>query len=147
MARHGIYQKWKRFLIKSFDYICEGLVLVHRHFMKPRNVSGNLTKNHVKDNMHRVFEYMMEIIGWLQIVASPLLIGLGIAAFIYFPNPTETRMIIAIIVAVLGLVIGIVWANRIWKTKGTMWFVSQISATPDLDNLTGKETEKNKGSH
>ena len=101
--------------------------------------------------MHRVFEYIMEIIGWLQIVASPLLIGLGIAAFIYFPNPTEIRLIIAIIVALLGLVIGIVWANRIWKTKGTMWFVSQVSATPDLDNLTGKETgketEKNKGSH
>lgn len=97
--------------------------------------------------MHRVFEYIMEIIGWLQIVASPLLIGLGIAAFIYFPNPTETRMIIAIIIAVLGLIIGIVWANRIWKTKGTIWFVSQVSATPELDNLTGKETEKNKGSH
>lgn len=89
----------------------------------------------------------MEIIGWLQIVASPLLIGLGIAAFIYFPNPSETRLIIAIIVAVLGLVIGIVWANRIWKTKGTMWFVSQISATPDLDNFNEKETEKNEGSH
>jgi drug/metabolite transporter (DMT)-like permease len=97
--------------------------------------------------MHRVFEYIMEIIGWLQIVASPLLIGLGIAAFIYFPNPSETRLIIAIIVAVLGLVIGIVWANRIWKTKGTMWFVSQISATPDLDNFNEKETEKNEGSH
>jgi hypothetical protein len=101
--------------------------------------------------MHRVFEYIIEIIGWLQIVASPLLIGLGITAFIYFPNPTETRLIISIIVAVLGLLIGIVWANRIWKTKGTMWFVSQISATPDLDNLIGKgtekETEKNKGSH
>ncbi|MBQ0907809.1 hypothetical protein KBJ98_03725 [Flavobacterium sp. F-328] len=97
--------------------------------------------------MHRVFEYIMEIIGWLQIVASPLLIGLGIAAFIYFPNPTETRMIFAILVAVLGLFIGIVWANKIWKTKGTMWFVSQISATPDLENLTRKETEKNKSNH
>ena len=41
MARHGIYQKLERFLIKSFVYICEGLVLVHRHFMKPQNVSGN----------------------------------------------------------------------------------------------------------
>jgi uncharacterized membrane protein HdeD (DUF308 family) len=89
----------------------------------------------------------MEIIGWLQIVASPLLIGLGIAAFLYFPNPTDTRFVFAIIVAVLGLIVGIVWANRIWKNKGTMWFLSRISATPDLDNLTGKETEKNKGSH
>jgi len=41
MARQGIYQKLERFLIKSFVYICEGLVLVHRHFMKPQNVSCN----------------------------------------------------------------------------------------------------------
>ena len=43
MARLGIYQKLERFLIKSFCYICEGLVLVHRHFLKPRNVSGQLS--------------------------------------------------------------------------------------------------------
>jgi hypothetical protein len=41
MARHGIYQKLERFLIKSFVYICEGLVLVHRHFLKPRNDMRN----------------------------------------------------------------------------------------------------------
>jgi hypothetical protein len=97
--------------------------------------------------MHRVFEYIFEIIGWIQIVASPFIMGLGIAAFIYFPNPTYTRLFFGIIVAVLGLVIGIVWANKIWKTKGTMWYISQVSATPDLDNLNEKETEKNKGSH
>lgn len=59
----------------------------------------------------------MGIIAWLQIVASPLIIGLGIGAFIYFPNPTVTRLSIAIIISVLGLIIGIVWANRIWKLK------------------------------
>jgi hypothetical protein len=97
--------------------------------------------------MHKVFEYVMEVIGWLQIVASPLLISLGIGAAIYFSNPTITRLIIAIIIIVLGLVVGIVWANRIWKTKGTMWFISQVSATPDLDNLEKTQTEEKKGSH
>ena len=42
MARQGIFQKLERSLIKSFVYICEGLVLVHRHFFKPRNVSNNI---------------------------------------------------------------------------------------------------------
>ena len=97
--------------------------------------------------MHKVFEYIIEIIGWLQIVASPLLIGLGIGAFVYLPNPSFTRLIIAVIFFALGLVIGIVWANRIWKTKGTMWFLSQISSTPDLDNLNPKKTEKEKNKH
>ncbi len=41
MARLGIYQTLERFLIKSFVYICKGLVLVHRHFLKPRNDGKN----------------------------------------------------------------------------------------------------------
>ena len=48
MARHGIYQKSERSLIKSFVYICEGLVLVHRHFLKPRNVSCKLKNEKMK---------------------------------------------------------------------------------------------------
>lgn len=96
--------------------------------------------------MHKVFEYTMEVIGWLQIVASPLLIGLGLGAAVYFTNPTLTRLIIALIISVFGLIVGIIWANKIWKTKGTMWFISQVSATPDLDNLDKKKNE-DQGSH
>jgi hypothetical protein len=94
--------------------------------------------------MKNVFEYITEIIGWLQIVASPLLTGLGIGAFIYFSDPTLLRLIIAIIISTIGLVIGIIWANKIWKTKGTVWFISQVSATPDLDNLNMNQEDKNK---
>lgn len=39
-----------------------------------------------------------------------------------------------IIVATIGLVIGIIWATRQWKGKGTIWFMSRIMATPELDN-------------
>jgi hypothetical protein len=84
----------------------------------------------------------MEVIGWLQIVASPFLISSIIGAIIYFPNSTQTNLFIAIAIIALGLVVGILWANKIWKTKGTMWFVSQISATPDLDNLKGVKDTK-----
>jgi hypothetical protein len=97
--------------------------------------------------MQKVFGYIMEVISWLQIVASPLLIGLIIGSVIYFPNPTETKLVIAIIISVFGLVIGIVWANRIWKTKGTTWFISQVSATPDLNNLDKDTAQKEQGSH
>lgn len=90
--------------------------------------------------MHKVFEYIIEIIGWLQIVASPLLIGSGIGAFIYFRNPTLINLIIGIVVSMLGLIVGIFWATKIWKTKGTMWFMSRLSATPELDEVN--ETEK-----
>ncbi len=91
--------------------------------------------------MFKIFRYITEAIGWLQIVASLLPIGLGIGAAIYFPNPTTTRLIIGISIATLGLIIGILWASKIWKTKeSTIWFVSRIMATPELDK---KETETN----
>ena len=94
--------------------------------------------------MHKAFEYILEVIGWLQIVASPLLIGLGIGAGIYFSNPTQTTLIISIIVAVIGLLVGVIWATKIWKTKGTISFVSQISATPDIDKFVEKNSKEKK---
>lgn len=87
----------------------------------------------------RVFELFTESIGWLQIAASPLFIGLIVGAVIYFPNPTTTRLIVGIIVATLGLIIGVIWATKQWKGKGTIWFMSSINATPELDKLEEKD--------
>lgn len=87
-----------------------------------------------EEGIFRIFELIAESIGWLQIVASPLLIGLIMGAFIYFPNPTVTRLVLGITVAILGLVIGIIWATKQWKGKGTIRFMSRIMATPELDN-------------
>ncbi|UKJ06216.1 hypothetical protein [Solitalea lacus] len=75
----------------------------------------------------------------MQIVASPLLIGLAIGATIYFSDPTTTRLFIGIIVATVGLIVGIIWATRQWKGKGTIWFMSRIMATPELDNIDGEQ--------
>jgi hypothetical protein len=88
--------------------------------------------------MRTKFEWIMEAIGWLQIVASPLLVGMLIGAVVYFPDPSPTRFVIGASIVVLGLVIGILWATRIWRTKGTIWFVSRVSATPDLDGELSK---------
>jgi hypothetical protein len=71
--------------------------------------------------------------GWLQIVAAPLLIGLVVAAIIYYPNPTTTRLVLAIFAAALGLIVGIIWATKQWKGKGTIWLTSRTMSTPELD--------------
>ncbi len=83
--------------------------------------------------MQKKFEWFLEAIAWLQIVASPLLIGVLIGAGVYFPDPSPTRFVLGVAIVVLGLVIGILWATRIWRTTGTIWYVSRVSATPDLD--------------
>lgn len=95
--------------------------------------------------MKNFFELITESIGWLQIVASPFLIGIIIGALIYFPNPSSITFILGIIVAILGLFLGIMWANKAWKGKGTIWFMSRVMATPELDNLDSQnKSDENK---
>jgi hypothetical protein len=94
---------------------------------------GQRTK--VEFSIYTIFEFIFEIIGWLKIMASPFFIGIVIGSLIYFPAPSNTRLIIASIIVFIGLVVGIIVATRIWKRKGTMYYLSQIMATPDLDNI------------
>ncbi|MFC0776380.1 hypothetical protein [Terrimonas alba] len=82
-----------------------------------------------------LFELFTEIVGWLQIVASPFLTGLAIGLIIYFSSQNKAGFIIAILVATIGLITGIVWANRVWKKQGTIHFMSGIKATPELDKI------------
>ena len=84
--------------------------------------------------MFKFLELITEVFGWIRIVASPLTIGLGIGAIIYYPHPTLTRLVLGIFVATAGLIIGIIWANNVWKGKGTVWFLSRVMASPELDN-------------
>lgn len=93
------------------------------------------TKNKNPENKLGFFDYVFEIIGWLRIVISPLLLGLMIGAVIYLSNPGMLRLILGISVAALGLIIGIIIATKAWKNKGTMHLVSGVMATPELDNL------------
>jgi hypothetical protein len=81
------------------------------------------------------FDYAIEVVGWLEIVASPLFAGLMIGAVIYFSKPTILRLVIAVCMAAIGLIVGIILATRIWKKQGTMHFVSRIMASPELDNV------------
>ena len=97
-----------------------------------RNIPNEQKK---KKNKLTFFEFMIEVFGWLQIVASPFLIALVIAAIIYLSDPNTIRLIISMAILLTGLIVGIVIATRIWKKEGTNDFMSGIMATPELDNL------------
>ncbi len=45
---------------------------------------------------------------------------------------------------VLGLIIGILWANHVWRKYGTIHFWSKISATPELDAESKEPEVENK---
>lgn len=87
-----------------------------------------------KEEKRNFFDLFTEIIGWIQIVVSPLLISAVIGAFVYFSHPTTLRLVFGIAIVAVGLIAGIIWATRIWKKKGTINFISRISATPELDD-------------
>jgi multisubunit Na+/H+ antiporter MnhE subunit len=80
-------------------------------------------------------EWIASFIAWLEIVASPLIFGLIIGFIVHLKFPTLIGLIAGISIATLGLIIGIILATRIWKKRGTVEFMSRISATPELDNL------------
>jgi hypothetical protein len=98
-------------------------------------LSDKIQQDEKQQNKMSFFDYATEIIGWLQIVASPLLLGLVLGAIIYFSSPSDGRLALGIFVALVGLIVGIIFATRVWKKQGTMHFVSRIMATPELDNL------------
>ncbi len=86
--------------------------------------------------MVKKYKYLVlfsEIYGWLQIAISPTLLGIGAGIWIYLSHPATWSLLLAIIVGCIGLFIGIVWASRVWKTKGTIWFTSRIMASNELD--------------
>jgi hypothetical protein len=91
---------------------------------------------------HRTGDLIFELWGWVRIAASPIIIGLAIGFGIYASNPGTAGAIVAILIAIIGLIIGIIWATKVWKKKGTMNYISKIYESPDLDYLD-EDNEKN----
>lgn len=87
----------------------------------------------------RLIALLIEVIGWFKIVASPLIVSCAIGGLIYLNWKNTIALIVCSFVILIGLVIGIVWATKIWRKHGTMNFLSKLNATPDLDNLVRKE--------
>jgi hypothetical protein len=81
----------------------------------------------------KVFHVITEVFGWLQIVASPFLAGLIIGGIVYLAKRDAIGLTIGIIIASIGLVVGIVWATKVWRRKGTVNFMSRLLGTPELD--------------
>lgn len=97
----------------------------------------------MEENNPNIFEKSTEVIGGFQIFLSPLLIGILIAAIIYFPNPNNFTLIIAVAIVILGIVIGLILALRIYKSKeGTIHFISRTASTPEIEETTEKNQEK-----
>lgn len=91
------------------------------------------SKSSSQPTIVRAGSLLTEILGALLILGSPTLMGALIGGYFYLNNPsTQTLWLFASLTA-LGLILGIWWAVREWKKRGTVWFVSRLMATPELD--------------
>lgn len=92
--------------------------------------------------MIKAISYFIEIINWLKILLSPLIIGVAIGLMIYFNYPYFYGKLLGIIIAVVGLIVGIIWATSVWKKQGCSFFMSGVEASPNIDIATkSKENE------
>jgi len=74
----------------------------------------------------KLFEIILEIFGWLQIVAGVILAA-GLLAFAtYLVWSNGTGKIAGIIIISIGFIAGAIWATFIWKKHGTIAWLSGI---------------------
>ncbi len=84
--------------------------------------------------MYKFFELIVELIGWLKIFISPTLLGAIIGLLIIENLNSKLGIYLGITIFISGILIGIIWATRIFKSKkGTHEFLSRTMATPELD--------------
>lgn len=83
---------------------------------------------------------IMEIIYWIQIFISPVLVSAIIAAIIYFNN--TNAYLLAIGVIVLGVILGVFFAERIRRKYGTSAYMGSIMGFSESkdDNLKDKNS-------
>ena len=84
--------------------------------------------------MKKILENIIELIGWIQIMISPILISSFIGFIIYYNFQNTLGLVISFIVIVIGLYLGIRLANKKYKSTGTIDFLSRIDSSPELDN-------------
>lgn len=92
--------------------------------------------------MIQFFEKVAEFLYGAQIAISPLLIFSAIGAVVYLREPTPNRLILAVILAIVGLAIGIAWAIHIHKKRGTVEFMSKLQSSQDMDTQTDDNQKK-----
>jgi disulfide bond formation protein DsbB len=92
-----------------------------------------MSKQYKEEGLFKIIKLTTESIGWIKIALSPIIIGLIVGAIVYFLKQNTTTLVLGIVISLLGLIIGVVWANKHWKGKGTVTFVSRINAMPELE--------------
>lgn len=93
--------------------------------------------------MFKILEAIPKVISWIQIFASPFVLGLVLGWLTYLKCKQDFNedlgVFLGILVVGLGATGGVVWAEKERRKKGTVHFISRVMATPELDKLEDKK--------
>lgn len=84
----------------------------------------------------KFFEKIVELINWLKIFLSPVVISLMLALVVYlYGRDNYWSQFFAAFIIVAGVVVGVYFAEKMRKKYGAENFMSKIYASPDLDDV------------
>ena len=87
----------------------------------------------------KFFEKILSLIYWTRIFLSPFLAGIFLGAILWFSYPKMISLLIWIVLTVIGLFVGIVWASKVNRRENIEEALTRIYETPDLDEMKNKE--------
>lgn len=79
-----------------------------------------------------VLDKIFSIIAWIEIFISPFLIGSIVAFFSWFYFQSIFAKAFAFIIFIVGIVVGIRFAEYARKKKGTLNFISKVNEPSEL---------------
>ncbi len=87
--------------------------------------------------MFKLLQAIPKVISWIQIFASPFVVGLILGWLAYLKckqdYTEDLGIILGVFMVVFGAFWGTVWAEKQRRDKGTVHFMSRVMATPELD--------------
>jgi len=80
-------------------------------------------------------EKLVEILGWLRNFIAPVIVAVIVSVIVYLSMRTIFGIIISSFIMLLGVFIGVYFAEKVRKIVGTDKFNAQVMATPDIKGL------------
>lgn len=93
----------------------------------------------------KFFDSVAEVVGWIKIMIALLAVGVVLGWITYYNVPNTFGMILGIFIALIGLLSGLYFANKAWRSKhGTVFTATRHMHSPDVDKQGKKELKRKK---